>query len=439
MRQVFTFTGSLSPRLSLLAAAVMAAAILAAPSALAFGPSSFGGLVQDPPALAAPTAEPTPEETLARDNAGFALSLYGELKATKTNLFFSPYSISTALAMTYAGARENTKVQMARTLMFSQDGEALHTSFAAIESRFSGIQKAGSVILGVANSLWPQKGYDFKEDYVSLIKRHYGVTVTHVDYARACEEARKTINGWVELKTQDKIKELLKPGILDEMTRLVLVNAIYFKGSWECKFEKSLTRQGAFRVSPDKTVQAELMMNEGDFGYADTGSAQVLELPYEGGDLSMLVLLPREAVGTGGLEQGLTCKSLEDLRSQMRRQEVVVYLPKFKMTSSFRLDGALTSMGMVDAFSEKDANFSGMDGRPGELYIGAVIHKAFVDVNEEGTEAAAATAVVMQGKGFHEPPPIFRADRPFLFLIQERKTGSVLFMGRVCDPTDVGE
>lgn len=382
----------------------------------------------------ASAAEQAKTEILISGNSAFAVDLYKKLGVADGNIFVSPYSITTALAMTYAGARENTEAEMAKTLRFELDQQNLHAEFAHLEAILGEPQKAGHVKLSVANSLWPQNGYAFLDEYVSLIKKHYGVLITAVDYKNATEAARGMINKWVEDRTQDKIKNLIPTGILDALTRLVLVNAIYFKGNWASQFEPSMTREGPFHISGDKAVQVPMMSQERHFRYAETGTHQILEMPYVGGELSMIVLLPRDAGGLKALEDSMTPEKLELWKLGLKSREVLVFLPRFKMTSMFRLDQTLISMGMVDAFSDIKANFAGMDGRPNGLYIGAVIHKAFVEVNEEGTEAAAATAVVMQAKSMPEPPPIFKADHPFIFLIQENSTGSILFMGRVADP-----
>jgi len=383
--------------------------------------------------------EQADEEILVQDNFAFAIDLYQKLRASEGNIFFSPYSISTALAMTYAGARGNTEKEMTKTLRFSLDQANLHPAFANIESRLNKLQKAGNVKLSVANSLWPQQDYRFLNEYLSLIKKHYGVSITPVDYKHAREAARKMINKWVEDKTQDKIKNLIQPGILDALTRLVLVNAIYFKGNWESQFKTSRTKDAPFYLSPNNSVQAPIMTQKQKFRYGEIETLQVLELPYVGDELSMIVLLPQKADGLRQLESSLTVENLKRWKRRLGKREVLVFLPKFKMTSMFRLDKTLVSMGMVDAFNDSKANFAGMDGRPDWLYIGAVLHKAFVDVNEEGTEAAAATAVVMKARGIRALPPTFRADHPFVFLIHENRTGSILFMGRVTDPTKTGE
>ena len=262
---------------------------------------------------------------------------------------------------------------------------------------------------------------------------------TQLRYKRAHETARQMINRWVEDNTQDKIKNLIQPGILDALTRLVLVNAIYFKGNWASQFKASQTKDASFFTSPGKSIQTPMMIQKQKFRYAELKSLKILELPYAGNELSMLVLLPKEFDGLEQLESVLSIEALAQWNSCLNKREVLVFLPRFKMTSQFRLDKTLVSMGMVDAFCDRKANFGGMDGRPNWLYIAAVIHKAFVEANEEGTEAAAATAVVMKELALPAPSPLFRADHPFLFLICENQTGGILFMGRMSDPSKTGE
>ena len=373
-------------------------------------------------------------ETVVQGNIKFALALYQKLRTEAGNLFFSPYSISAALAITYAGARGNTEVQMAQALHFLLDQEQLHPAVALLEAKLSDIGRKGHVQLKVANALWPQKGYAFLEEFLALTKQSYGVLITAVDYGDQ-ETARRTINAWVEEKTESKIQELVPSGILDALTRLVLVNAIYFKGNWANQFDQSLTRDAPFWVTPDESVQVPMMTQEHAFRYGEGDGLQVLELPYTGDDLSMVVFLPQEIDGLARLEGSLTRENLDLWTLNLWETKVLVSLPRFEITFPFRLDDTLKSMGMVDAFGD-DSDFSGMDGTK-SLYIGAVLHKAFVAVNEEGTEAAAATAVVMQWKTLPTPPPVFCADHPFVFVIRENSTGSILFLGRVVSPLQV--
>ncbi len=369
-------------------------------------------------------------EAVVQGNTGFALDLYQRLRAAEGNLFFSPYSISTALAMAYAGARGNTEAQMAQVLRFPPGQERLHPAFALLEAKLDEIGRKGHVQMRVANALWPKEGYALLEAFLALTKQYYGVLIRAVDYGQA-EAARRTINGWVEDKTQRKIKDIIPPGLLDELTRLILVNAIYFKGDWASQFDRKRTRRAPFSVKPDEQVRVPMMSQQSAFRHGQDDGLQVLELPYAGGDLSMLVLLPRAIDGLAALEAHLTVENLDRWTRGLIRSDVQVFLPRFEMTCAFGLGDTLMSMGMVDAFG--DADFSGMDGTR-SLYIGAVLHKAFVAVNEEGTEAAAATAVVMRTMAVASPVLTFRADHPFLFLIRENSTGSVLFVGRVTNP-----
>ena len=365
-------------------------------------------------------------------NTAFATDLYAKLKNQPGNLFFSPYSISTALAMTYAGARGNTATQMANVLHFSVPQERLHPSFAALEAELNAVQKKGKVQLSVANSLWPQKGYPFRPEYLGLVKQYYGSNISPLDYEHATEAARKTINDWVERKTNRKITDLIKPGVLDSMTRLVLANAIYFKGNWASQFDSKETEEERFLVAADKSVKCKLMHRTRTYAYAETPELQVLELSYARGDLSTVVLLPRRIDGFGTLEAQLAPAKLAEWTQALREYEVMVSLPKFKLTREFSLKETLIAMGMADAFSG-NADFSGMERSRG-FFVSTMVHKAFVDVNEQGTEAAAATAVV-RPLGMAPEPVVFRADHPFIFLIQDKQNGSILFMGRVTDPT----
>ena len=380
---------------------------------------------------------PSPDtREVVAGNTEFAVALHGKLRTREGNVCFSPYSISTALAMTCGGARGETAKQMAQTLHFNLPADKLHPAFAALEATVSAVQQKGPVKLAVANSLWPQEGFAFLPDYLALCRKCYSTSITPVDYAGHTEAGRKTINDWVEARTNRKIVELLKPGMIGSSTRLVLVNGIYFKGNWASQFKAELTESEPFHVSAERSTGAPLMRQTGDFRYAESPGLQVLELPYVGGDLSTLLLLPRKVDGLGNLEAELTTQNLTSWTANLQSHKVEVFLPKFKLTSEFSLKGTLAALGMSDAFSGR-ADFSGMDGRK-ELFFSDVIHKAFVEVNEEGTEAAAATAIVMLGSAAPSNPrpiPVFRADHPFLFLIRDHRNGSILFLGRVTDPT----
>ena len=382
--------------------------------------------------VATPSADV--QQVVTGDNA-FAADLYGRLRGQDGNLFFSPYSISTALAMTYAGARGDTATQMAQTLHFNLPASDLPPAFADLAAGLNAIQQEGNIQLAIANSLWPQKEFPFLPKYLALCQKYYGAAVYPVDFIGHTEVTRQTINDWVSGKTNGKITDLLAPGSIDG-ARLVLVNAIYFKGNWVHRFQPDATRDQPFHVSPESTTNASMMQQAAEFGYAEFPDLQVLELPYAGNDVSMVVLLPRTVDGLGKLEQQLTATNLAAWTTNLLRQQVRVFLPKFTATSEFSLRDTLVAMGMTDAFDSGKADFSGMDGRR-DLYISKVIHKAYVKVDEQGTEAAAATAVTMKFAGvMAQPPmPIFMANHPFLFLIRDNRTGSVLFLGRMTNPT----
>jgi serpin B len=292
--------------------------------------------------------------------------------------------------------------------------------------------------LSVANALWAQQGYTFLDDFLQLLKTDYGAGLNQVDFKGATEAARLTINRWVEQKTQDKIKDLLQPGTLAPSTRLVLTNAIYFKGDWQTQFDKAQTRDEDFYPSQLQTKQVAFMHRADSFSYFDGGTFQVLEIPYKSKELSLIVLLPKDRSGLPALEQSLTASNTQQWLSQLvQRDKVIVALPKFKSTQQFELGATLGAMGMAQAFSGS-ADFSGMTGKR-DFAISEVIHKAYIDVNEEGTEAAAATAVGFRAlamRGPVEQPPVFRADHPFIFLIRDNRSSSILFMGRMADPVN---
>jgi serpin B len=371
---------------------------------------------------------------LALGNDTFAWDLYGKVEHTERNLFFSPYSISACLAMTYAGARGETATQMAQTLHFSTNQDQLATGFGQLQKQLQALEQKQAIALRVANGLWCQQGHPFLPAFLDVARTTYQASVDQVDFRTQAEPTRVEINDWVSRQTQGKITHLLQPGMVDPTTRLILVNAIYFKGKWAHQFNPTNTTNAPFSVTPSRSVQAPLMHLNAEFNYAEVDGAQLLELPYAGGDLSMVVLLPKERDGLKTLESSLSQPKLEHWLGRGREQKVNVFLPKFKLTAQFSLGRTLADLGMRDAFSPA-ADFSGMDGAR-DLFISAVVHKAFVDVNEEGTEAAAATGTVMKMLAIRpQPVPTFRADHPFLFLIRDTHSGSILFLGRVLDPT----
>lgn len=371
----------------------------------------------------------------------FAFDLYGRL-AGDGNLFFSPYSISTALAMTAAGARGNTEREMATVLHFPTEDvagkssfisrERVVASFGSLQEGLAASRETRGYELHIANSLWGQEGYPFRMSFLDLVEMHFGGGFNVADFVRDAEAERVRINQWVEGETREKIKDLIPPGGVDSVTALVLTNAIYFKGQWLSRFDEEDTGDATFHgAHGDATVP--MMSQKRDFRYLENDVVQVLEMPYEGENVSMLVLLPRTdgPKGLEVLEASLTPEMLSDWSGRLREQKVRVYFPRFEMTwGTEEISEHLGALGIHDAFSSR-ADFSGMSDLK-DLFIGAVFHKAFVAVNEEGTEAAAATAVVMKRLAVMEET-VFRADHPFLFVIRDNAAGSILFMGRVAD------
>jgi serine protease inhibitor len=365
-------------------------------------------------------------DAVVKGNTSFALELYQELAKKDGNLFLSPYSISTALGMTYAGARGDTEKEMAKVLHFLEQ-EKLHAAFAELIKAVNGDEKHRPYQLYTANMLWGQKGEGFLPAFLDVTQKHYGAGLAEVDFARATEEARKTINAWLEEQTKDKIKEPLKRGILTRQTRLVLTNAIYFLGDWERPFNKKRTREGDFTLANGEKVEVTLMGQEQYFRLGASDGVQILELPYQGKRLSMVLLLPEKAGGLSEMEKKLSAGNLTKWLDGLTLSRVMVTMPKFKLASEFSLKPMLSAMGMSRAFSP-EADFSGLNGKK-DLFISEVVHKAFVEVNEVGTEAAAVTVVGVVEASFC-PPPQFTANRPFLFLLRDNSTGSILFLGR---------
>jgi serpin B len=389
---------------------------------------------------ATPTANSATARISGASNA-FALDLYAKLAGEREaeNLFFSPASIEMALAMTCAGARGSTASQMAGVLHLPPGTQTIHEDFSGfLDQLYSGRSaeeyKRGYQ-LSIANALWGQGGYKFLPRFMNLIEKKYGARLGELDFKSDSEGARRTINAWVEKKTRDRIKDLIGRGVLSPDTRLVLTNAIYFKGNWADEFEKNATREELFHLSAREQKKVPFMRRTGSCGYMKQESFQMLKLPYVGNDLSMIILLPGKIGGLAALEHQLTLEKLHEWFSRLSEQKVAVSIPKFEVTAQFNLNSTLASLGMSDAFRADRADFSGMNGNR-DLFLSDVIHKAFVEVNEEGTEAAAATGVVIELTAArpHSPPPVFRADHPFLFVIREERSGTLLFMGRLADP-----
>jgi serpin B len=380
--------------------------------------------------------------TLVEGNNQFALDLYQQLGRTPGNKFFSPYSISTALGMTYAGAKAQTAREMAGTLHFALDSEHLHPAFGDLIRQIQGTDKKRNFQLTTANSLWGNKSdLNLNANFLRITLTDYQSGFHLVNFATDADGTRKEINAWVEDKTNNKIKELLLRADITPSTRLVLVNAIYFKGPWLTPFSAKQTTLEEFTVPGSPAVKVPTMHHTFFVNYLGNDDFQLAQLPYTDNEASMVIILPKKKNGLPEVEKKLSPKMLLEALAQAKRTNVEVSLPKFKMTDRFSLVDELKALGMNEAFIGGVADFTGMEDRvsPGKsLFISDVIHKAFVDVHEEGTEAAAATAVIM-GRGGRPPevPPApipFNADHPFLFFVRHNATGSILFMGRVNDP-----
>ncbi|MCS7046440.1 MAG: serpin family protein [Gemmataceae bacterium] len=379
--------------------------------------------------------QPVGEDPVVAGNTHFAADLYAQLAKREGNLFFSPYSISTALAMTYGGARGNTAAQMVQALHLAQPDERLRAGFARLHRLFNDKKIERSYELRTANALWGQTGYGFLPDFLRLTEATYGAGLRELDFMGDFEKARHTINRWVEEQTNDRIKDLIQPGVLKPDTRLVLTNAIYFKAAWQNNFSSEGTKPRPFTLASGRKVDVPMMAKQEKTAYYAGPDFQLVELPYQRHELSMVVLLPKKHDGLPALEKQLTPANLARWLKAAQMHDVDLQLPKFKITAEFQLNDVLAALGMTDAFDERKADFSGLTTRE-RLVISAVVHKAFVDVHEKGTEAAAATAVVIGVTALppEYPKAVFHADRPFLFLIKERQTGSVLFLGRFVQP-----
>ncbi len=376
--------------------------------------------------------------TVVDGNSGFGFDLYQALREEGGNLFFSPYSISLALAMTYAGARGETAQQMADTLHFTLSQDRLHPAFNSLDIELSqrgeGAKgKDGEGFrLHIVNAIWGQEGYKFLSEFLDVLAENYGAGLRPLDFASAPEESRITINNWVSDQTEGRIEDLIPQGLIDALTRLVLTNAIYFNAAWQHPFNEDMTEDGPFYLLDGGEVTLPMMKQTESFSYAEGDGYQAIELPYDGGELSMVILLPR-AGQFETFEDSLDAQRVDAILKQLESRRVALTMPRFEFESSFGLKEALAAMGMPVAFSG-DADFSGMTGNR-DLYIADVIHKAFVSVDEAGTEAAAATAVVMRLTALPGTPVEVTVDRPFVFLIRDIETGAILFVGRMVAPS----
>jgi serpin B len=391
------------------------------------------------PRLTSPNVAPSDLADAANGNNAFAFDLYRFLRKEKkdSNLFYSPYSISLALAMTYAGARGQTEQQMAQPLHFLPQGR-LHPALNRLDLELAQRGKdakgkdGNGFRLNIANAIWGQQGYRFLPEFLDLLAENYGSGLRLLDFAADPESSRVTINNWVSDQTEGRIKDLIPKGMIDKITRLVLTNAIYFNAAWSAPFEKSRTQDGAFHLQNGGQVIVPMMRQTTSFGYADGQNYQAVELPYDGRELSMLILLPK-AGQFDAFESALDAGQANTILKNLKQRQVTLSMPRFKIESEFSLAETLAAMGMPVAFTS-EADFSGMDGAR-SLFISDVVHKAFVSVDESGTEAAAATAVVMKLTSVMPEQPVeVTVDRPFIFVIRDIQTGVILFVGRVANP-----
>lgn len=370
----------------------------------------------------------------ARANA-VAFKFFASEGAAPGNLFFSPYSLHTAFAMAYEGAKGKTAKEIASVFSLPAKTADLRKGLAELGKETAAAAEGAE--FSQANSFWAQDGYKFLPAYLAALRGSYSAEARNADFQAATEKARGDINSWTEERTKGKIKDLFKEGTLTPLTRLVLVNAVYFKGKWQEPFKKEMTAEADFTRSDGQIVKARMMGFPGtrDLEYGEVGDFQLLRLPYQGGRLAMLVALPKKGKPLAEAAKGFDAAALGQMRKALAKQKVKVFLPRFSFDSGFELNGTLSALGMPTAFTDA-ADFSGMDGTR-KLYVQRAVHKAFVEVNEEGTEAAAATGVAM---GLKSMPAfdfqVFRADRPFLFFIEEPKSGLLLFMGRVEEPKE---
>ena len=385
-----------------------------------------------PGRAAPPHASAGSATAITQGSNAFAFDLYAALRAQPGNLFLSPLSIETALSMVYVGSRSQTAQQMSAVLHLPADPHEVQSGFAAMLSSIQSAAKAHDYMLDIANGLWAQQGYPFLPAYLDAMRSAYSAEIDSLDFARDPAAIAARINSWVARRTQNKIKDLFTPSAFHPNTRLVLANAIYFKGSWASPFKSEFTHDDTFTASAGAKIQIRMMQQEGSFDYFDAGTYQLLELPYKGDTLAMDIFLPRKLDGLAAFEQGLTAETLAAALGKLHPAMLRVELPRFTMSSSFELNRELASMGMPLAFTP-GADFSGMSDRGRELFLSTVVHKAWVDVNEKGTEAAAATGIGIRATAIIRYID-FRVDHPCLFLIRDLSSGAILFLGRLEHP-----
>ena len=372
--------------------------------------------------------------SFVRANSLLSLKLYDQFKLSSENLFFSPYSIIVSLAMLYGGANGETKEQIAKFLNASLAEQLFHDTIAHLGDILTQLATI-DFQLNSANAFWSQKDHLFLKSYLSLLENKYGAEIRSINFAQA-DQACQQINQWTAEKTNNRIRDVINPSQLDSQIRLLLTSAIYFKANWSSTFEESKTKNLPFWLTSKKSINVPTMHQVAYHGYMETADLQILSLPYTRyHSLSMIILLPKQRDGLAYLESNLSAENIDVWVDQLQSKEVKVYLPKFKLSSNFDLRDTLATRGISHAFDINHANFSAMDGNEHFLYINQIIHQTFVNVDEKGTEAAAVTMSTASMSFSMEPPPTFRADRPFIFFIQENTSRIILFMGRVVNPT----
>ena len=375
-------------------------------------------------------------KNVAKMNNKFTLDLYKQLLLDDTpssNLFFSPFSISSALAMTFAGARENTAQEIAKALHFNDLGANLHNAFSDILGSL--VNSNDSYLLRIANKMFLQENKPILHEFRNITSTLYRAEASNVDFIGNTEGSRKEINEWVDTQTNHKITQVVPRGAIDSRTRLVLVNAIYFKATWYKQFDKEYTRVSDFFVDVSNKIKVNMMYQKGRFhthSFPDLDS-RVIELPYNNEKMCMYIILPNKVDGLQQVESKISESHIFSLSSMESKEKVELFMPRFSLKESYDLKGSLNKLGIVDAFSATEADLSGIDGEK-ELYVSKILHQAFIEVNEEGTEAAAATAAIVRTARSISIPNYFRVDRPFLFVIKDGMSGCVLFMGKVVQP-----
>jgi serpin B len=387
----------------------------------------------------APNAPSEDIQALVDGNNGFAFDLYRSLRSQPGNLLFSPYSISVALAMTYGGARGDTESEMAETLRYTLPQDRLHPAFDQLDLNLakpgsSNLKDEQPMQLNITNAVWAEQTFTFLQDYLDLIGHYYGAGIQLADFINNPDIVRNEINNWVSDRTNRKIKDLLPQGVPDKDTRMILVNAIYFKANWLDQFEPGYTHPSPFHLLDGSDITIPMMHQVIHTGYGRGSDYQAVEIPYVGGTAAMDIIVP-DSGKFSDFESNIDAEQLDQILNSIQPTLVEFGMPKYEFTNSFELSEQLKMLGMTKAFDAQQADFSGMDGDR-DLYISAAIHKAFISVDEAGTEAAAATAITMGVTSAPMPGIALTIDRPFIFVISDLKSGQILFVGRVLNPAE---